>query len=322
MLWILAAIGALAAISTRAIDPALPGLWVGIDHIITALKLVGAVSSQLFAVASTAVVIGLVLATVKSSLPAYLRAFSVGAGVLTVLAVMIAAAVNLPEPSRLVLAATTATITLMCVSLSARLYTLRAVSVCLGSVAVAGAVRVITIIIASLASGVDAWPQLSSVARVTATVSSVGEIVAVGVATMWLGTRPRSLGREPARGRVRPLLLGVVLLSGGALTALVVLGRDSDATKPLLLVARAFTELLSNPAPYTPEILRVFAEALRWCVVVAALALRPRGAMMAAALAYGLVASGSLEAPLCAVSLVIGALVLALHPGPDLRAEA
>ncbi len=321
MLWILAAIAALAALFSRAIDPALPGLWVGIDHVITAIKLAGAVTSQLFAVASTAVVIGLVLATVKSALPAYLRAFSVGAGVLTVLAVMIAAAVNLPEPSRLVLAATTATITFMCVLLSARLYTLRAASICLGSVAFAGAVRVITIIVASYLSGADAGP-LATLARVTATLSSAGEMAAVLVATVWLGTRPRPLGgASSAAGRIRPLLLGAVLLGGGGLTALVVLGSDPEAGKPLLLVARAFTELMSNPAPYTPELVRVFVEALRWCVVIAALAVRPRGAMMAAAVAYGLVAAGTLEAPLCAVSLVIGALVLALHPGPDLRGE-
>ena len=43
--------------------------------------------------------------------------------------------------------------------------------------------------------------------------------------------------------------------------------------------------------------------------------------MMASSVALALVATGVLEVPLCAASLVIAVLSLGLHPGPDLRLE-
>ena len=93
-----------ASLLTRGLAPALPGVWVGVDHLITALKLVSAIASQLFAVCSTALVIALVLAAVRSRLGAFFRSLAVGVGVLTILGVMAASAVALPEEARLVLA--------------------------------------------------------------------------------------------------------------------------------------------------------------------------------------------------------------------------
>ncbi|MCA9625786.1 MAG: hypothetical protein KC731_42480, partial [Myxococcales bacterium] len=63
VLWAMAWLAVLATLASRAVAPALPGVWVGVDHLITAAKLGAAITSQFFAVASTAVVMGLVLAT-------------------------------------------------------------------------------------------------------------------------------------------------------------------------------------------------------------------------------------------------------------------
>jgi hypothetical protein len=316
VLWVMTLLATIAALTMRGIEPALPGIWVGIDHVITTVKLGGAISSQLFAISSTAVVIGLVMATVQSSLPAYLRAFSVGAGVLTILAVMIAAAVRLPDGSRLVLAATTAILALMCVHLSARLFTLRAASLVVACVAFAGLVRVPTIVLSDM-EGAKEIASLVMAARGLATVSALLEGAAVLIALSWLITQP-GVDRE---GRSKPesprfVTLAVLVVFAGVLTWLVSLGRDPEASRGLLLTARAATEMLSNPTPYLPETVRLLVVVSRWCLVVAVLVLRPRGAMMSASVALALVAAGSLEVPLCAVSLVMGSLALALHPGP------
>ena len=320
VLWTLALVAGLSALSARALEPALPGIWVGVDHIITGVKLIGAVASQLFAVASTAVIIGLVLSTVKSSLPAYLRAFSVGAGVLTILAVMIASAVRLPEMSRLVLAGTTALLAILCIQLSARLFSLRAASLVLGFVALAGVVRIPTIVLTELGQAADA-DTFVLLARIAATIASLLEIAAVLVAVVWVMSAGRARAKPNAKTARWPrgVAVGAVVTLAVVTTYLAALGGELEASKSLLLISRSWRELLTNPAPYTPELARVFVEVTRYALVATVLILRPRGPLMSAAVAFGLVAGGALEVPLCAASLVIGALALALHPGPDLR---
>lgn len=317
MLWGMALISVIAALVSRGVAPALPGVWVGVDHAITGLKLGGALVSQLFAVASTAVVIGLVLGTIKSSLPAYFRTFAAGTGVLCILAVMIASAVRLPHASRLVLAAATGVLALMGALGAARFFTSRAPAIVIAAVSGAGLVRVLTILLAGRAGSSDV---LVVVARVTATVSWLLEIVSIGVAVAWLITQPgvRS-GKLARRSRSRWGWLVAILLAAAGLTAAVVVGSAPDASGATLLVARSVEQLLSNPDPYAPAWTREAIEGLRWIVVLALLAVAPRGRMMTASVALALVATGMLEVPLCAVSLVIAVLALGLHPGPDLR---
>jgi hypothetical protein len=319
VLWAMALIAVLAAILSRGIEPALPGIWVGIDPVITAFKISGAVVSQLFAVASTAVVIGLVLGTVQSSQPSYLRAFAVGTGVLTILAVMIASAVRLPHASRVILALATGVLALMGSLLAARFFTSRAPALVVGSVAISGVVRAITIVIAALAQST----ALITIARVMATLSWLVETAGLVVALVWLLTQPRpSGGRLAPPKRPRWLLLAALLIVTSALWVVVLLGHAPDASGSPVLAARAVERLLSNPAPYTPRMLREWFEVFRWLVAFSVLAIVPRGRMMAATVALALVATGTLEVPLCAVCLMIAVLALGLHPGPDLRFDA
>jgi hypothetical protein len=314
----MALFGVLAALISRGVAPALPGVWVGVDHVIMGFKLGGALVSQLFAVASAAVIIGLVLGTVKSAQPAYLRAFAAGTGVLCILAVMIASAVRLPHASRLVLAASTGALALMGAIISARFYTSRAPALVIGAVAVAGLVRVGTILVAGGASA----GALVTVARVTATVSWLLEVLAVGVAVVWLATQPRlHRGNLKRPGTLRWLLIGLVVVATLGLVVVLVMGSAPDASGSPLLLARAIEQLLPNPRPYSPPWIREAVELFRWLLVAAVLAVSPRGRMMTASVALALVATGSLEVPLCAASLVIAVLALGLHPGPDLRME-
>lgn len=318
VLWIMALIAVVAALVSRGVAPALPGVWVGVDHAITGLKLGAALISQFFAVSSAAVIIGLVLGTVRSALPAYLRAFAAGTGVLCILAVMIASAVRLPHASRLVLAVATGALAVMGGLSAARFFTSRAPAIVIGSVAVAGLVRVLTILLAGQARS----DVVVVVARVTATVSWLFEVASIVVAIVWLLTQPRVVSGE-LRRPVRPRwwLLGALIAAAAAVGTSVVIGSAPDAKGAPLLLARSVEHLLANPSPYGLPWAREVVEVVRWLVVVAVMVVNPRGRMMASSVALALVATGVLEVPLCAAALVIAVLSLGLHPGPDLRLD-
>ena len=266
VLWIMALIGVIAALVSRGVAPALPGVWVGVDHAITGLKLGAALLSQFFAVASAAVIIGLVLGTIRSSQPAYLRAFAAGTGVLCILAVMIASAVRLPHASRLVLAVATGALAVMGGVSAARFFTSRAPAIVVGAVAVSGLIRVLTILLAGQARS-DA---LVVVARVTATLSWLLGAASIVVAIVWLLTQPRVVAGELSRPR-RPRwwLLAVLLVAAAAVGAAVVVGSAPDAKGAPLLLARSVERLLSNPSPYAFPWAREAVEIVRWLVVVA-----------------------------------------------------
>jgi hypothetical protein len=317
VLWAVASLAALAALLSRAVEPALPGVWVGVDHVITAVKLVSAISSQLFAVSSSAVMIGLVLATVRSRLPPHLRAFSVCAGVLVVLAVLIASAVRLPNPSRLVLAFTAAALSLMAAKSSARFLNLRAAALLLAVMSVASLVRIIAIVFAGYANA-GAPDAILLAARVAATVGSAVEALGVLVAVAWLVLKSPRTGKRP---EPRWQLLAVTLVLGLAGTFVVHLGLDPESSGGALLVARAVRRLLLLPEPYLPLMLRVVVEVLLWLVVLLTLVLTPRSRLMSAVVALALVARGTPDIPLCAMAMVLASLALLQHPGPDLRNE-
>ena len=319
VLWVLAVLAMAAALVSRGLEPALPGVWVGADHVITAVKLGAALGSQLVAVGSAVVVVGLVLVTVRSTLPAYLRAYVVGAGVLVVLAVMIASAVKLPHVSRLVVAGAAVLLVLVATRLSARIFTHRAASLILATMALAGLARILAIVFSTLTAPDSSWVLLAAV-RSSATLSALLEVMGVVVALVWLVSQP---GAAQLRSSwLRWSLPALLLVATSVVLYVVHRGQDPEATGASVLVARAVRELLTTPAPYTPEVVRGFVEILTWMVLLAMLIFNPRGRMMSAAVALALVARGSLEVPLSAALLVIGALALANHPGPDLRTES
>jgi hypothetical protein len=309
-----AAVAALAALLTRGVDLALPGIWMGSGHIINAVKLGGALLSQLAAVASVVLAVALVLAAVQSSLPSYVRATLVGGTVLTILAVMIASAVRLPQGSRLVLTGAAAFTVLSASASTVRTLPLRAPSLVLFSMAGAALLRLGTMVTATLVAREDI---LLPVVRGLATGSAVLELAGVLLALAWLSVRP-GFG-VPLWRRARWVLASVVLLVAALGTLLSLRGREREADGAALLLARAVESMLARPEPYLPFVARSAAETLTWLTVAGALVLRPRGALASAAVALALVARGSLEVPLAAAGLVIAALalVLEMHAEPE-----
>lgn len=306
---ILVGLGILAAAAqliTRGLAPALPGVWVGMAATINGLKLVAALLAQLFAVGATASLIGLVMATVRSEQPAHVRAFSVGTGVLTVLAVMIASAVRLPSVSRMVLAGVTTVLALLSARESLRSPTTRAAGLVCGLLGVAGALRLLTISLSTLAA-TRVSTSLVTGARVAATLFVAVVVMAVLASLVWIAR----VGQARSVGWVTSGL--VVALAIGA-TVVVTMGADPEAGGVPLWLFRSLEELVPRPLPFGALLPLMGLEALRWLAATVALASAPNQRAMGACLALALVSGGSLEIPSCAISLTLATLALALHP--------
>jgi len=318
LLWVLAVLAAVAALGARAFAPALPGVWVGVDHIITAVKLATAFCSQLFAVLSAALMVSLVVALVRSEQPAHLRAYAVGSGLLVSLAVMISSAATLPHLSRLVVAVSAAVLAVLVGRLTLSHHTHRAAALLLMVTAAAGLVRVLAIVTSGLylSQAVDA---LRVVARVLATVSNALEATAILVGLAAVVFRFDAVGSARWRPRWAPLVVLMALVVATLWVAQ--RGGQPESAGFSLLVARALHTLLDGPPPYAPELVRGAWQVIGWVVVWLALVVALRGRLMGAVLALALVARSSLEVPLCAMALAIAALALTLQPSPDLQRE-
>ncbi|MEM6786905.1 MAG: hypothetical protein AAF715_05250 [Myxococcota bacterium] len=303
----LATLAAVASLLSRGLAPALPGVWLGVESAIRNTKLVGALASQLLAVCSSALVIALVVTVVKADRPGFLRAMSVGVGVLTVLAVMIASAVPLPDPSLLVLATGVGLLAALSAVRSARSVAVRAPAVVVLLLAGAGVMRVGVILLSHVAFD---WMSggAADAARVLVTLSAVPVMVAVVFALVWMIRAPSA----------RPQMLRWVALMGltaglGLVVALAQLGEDPEAGGVPLLVARTLHELGFRPRPLGPALLFNALVALRWLTAAALLVAVPRASGLAACVALALVAGGHLEVPLYAAGMVVSSMVLTLH---------
>jgi hypothetical protein len=310
----LALLAFVAALLSRVVEPALPGVWVGIDHLITAVRLVAAGSAQLFAVSSAATVVLLVVHTAKSALPAWLRAASVAAGGLVALAVMIASTLTLPASSGLVLGGAAAALGVLVAVHIARYYTLRAAALVLALLAGAGIVRLGAVAVAEWAGPLSEGPLLLAV-RIASTVAWVFHALALVVSAVWTATH---------NGGGSRVWRGVLLALVAAATVMVVLvakrGEDPEASGVVLFVARATRQLVVEPGPFIP-ILGQWVVACAAQLVVPFVLTTVRDRILAGAVALGLVAGSTLDVPLCAAALATAALALAHHPGPEFRRD-
>ncbi len=317
--WSLALVATVAAVLSRAVAPSLLGVWEGADHIIAAATLGAAVLSQLVAVGSSAVIIGLVLGTVKSAQPQYIRAFSVGVAMLVLLALSISS-VNqqLPEKSRMVVAGAAALLVLVSMRVSARIFTLRAASLALGGVAVAGLVRMVSTALASHAIDTAA-PMWATAAKVSATVYWLVDVSALGLCLAVLTTQAR--GDRRLR-RPRWTTLGIVLVVPLFFMLAVSLGQEPERTGFVALVTNIARNNRVLPGPLIPLPIQQYLEVLRWVAAAAMLWIMPRSRLLAGALALALFSRSTLEVPLCAAAAVVGALAIGLHQPPNLSEEA
>lgn len=306
VLWCLTILAVFAALLARGVNPALPGVWVGADYAITGLKLVAALSSQLFAVLAAAVGVTMVVATVRSGLPPLAKLMAAVVGPLVVLSVMTASAVRLHSYWAVGIGIASTMFALFVASRSSRYSELRAGALVLGIMASAGLIRV-SAVAGTYREELMAEPLLAGLM----TISSMLELLALVVALGGLAPVLRKHGKKSW-----PITMVVLLLASIVGACVAYLGGQAEAGGVGLLWSRALNSLLSGPAPFVPHLIRLWFECLCWLTLCLVLLRAPRHRLLWCAVALTLVGRATPEQPLCGMALFLAALALAHDRGP------
>lgn len=299
--WFVALLGALALLLGRAISPALLGVWVGVDGIVTAVQYVAATATQLFALLTLGLTVGLVLAVSRSRWPLAFRFYAVGAVCLVTLAVGSAIFLRLPELSGVAAGTAAALLALWVGWLGGRVAEARAASLIVALLGVAVAVRMgaIGLVLAAESAGSTVLEQT---AGIVVTVELAVQLVAVIVAAGWLGSRTGLAMQLLAR-------MGLVV-AAGVVVWVGVRGAASDASEWAVLTNRAIGQVITVPAPLVPPVVHGFVKVLCWVVAIAILVKRWHLPAMTAAVSLAFTAQAAPEAPLLAMSLTVAALLV------------
>lgn len=300
---LLRAIAGLALVATviaRGLAPALPGSTAGIPGWIRASETAAMLLSQLLVVSGALVVFRLLIRTLRhSELGVVYRLLAVPFGAAALTIIMASAR----SPARPALALVLAVITSI-VAIASTFPTLasprtRAAGFVLGIVGTASFVHVLARLLAIRASE-QALASLFTIAQSISTLSFVLDVASIALIAVWLGARNRSRAAV-----VAVALVGVsALLAWGA-----VRGSSYDAPLWQVLASRSLAGMTRHPAPLVLAPLRYSVEALALLTAAVTLVLPRRIQPVQALLALALLARTSTDIPLCALCLVIAALL-------------
>ena len=311
-LWFLAVLCVLASLLSRGITAALPGIWVGADHIITLSKLVGAFLSQLFAVWGWLMLVALALRVVRRDrLSTNLRGFAMGMVMIAFLSLAIGSGAlalliqwlsgrrvtqRLPTESGLVLLAGVALFAFSAVRAVAECQALRWARVYVGLLAFVAGCRGVAVAIADYAlAQASQWVYLLS-----RLVASLGQAAfAVVVFAVW---RNLAADKTATLSRKR---LGVVLGVGLGLAALLWSAGGGDGSGSAVLLARLGEQYGLRPHPLLPSFLFSWLQLMAVLASMAILVWRPRGYFHAAMCALMLASQGAPDMPLGAIALLL-----------------
>lgn len=306
--WIGAVVGLLALVVGRALAPSLAGVWVGLDAVIERAEMGAAVLSQLYALGALALLLGLVVTVSRSALSVGLRSLAVAVTGLVAMAVASASFVQLPTLSGLCSALGAGALAIAVGLRAIRTPATAGPALLVALVGAGGAGRALTMGVVELGE-LDGVMATQSLPRAAATLAFACDALAVVVALAWI------VGR---RHRLERWLGALACLGGGVGAALFALhgGANSVEGGLAVLMHRAVHALLSTPAPAVPTGARSYVELQLIVLCVAALVRARGGRQVATAVAFALLGHGTLEAPLCAASLVIACGLLAVPTPP------
>jgi hypothetical protein len=316
--WAGALLGLVGALAGRAIAPSLAGVWMGTDRLIPAAELGAATLTQLFAIVAVALLMGLLLAISRSSWPGAYRAFAVFVCGPVAVAVSSAMFIPLPDLSGLVAGTGAAAFAVLAGVYGLKPGRPRLPAVVVGAVGLGGLGRMAAI--GLLQAGEPGLGQRFRPFVTAGTMLSFGlDVVVVLVSVLWLvsgwpGVRRGFVGAGVAATGLALAALGIV--------ALAVIGAGPEASGAAVLANRALGQLMTQPGPAVPNWLRGLVEVQ--CVVLAAAALCwPRTSrLLRAGLVLALVGRGAPEAPLCALAMVLAALLVSLAPSAEVPRSA
>ncbi len=333
-------VAALSSLVVRGLEPALPGVWTGLDAFINATKVTGAFLSQLYAVGAAWLIGRTVLRVAVSDRSAGVRSMSIGIAGLALLtlaigsgalSLLVAAALGvgvspkLPLESVLVLAAMGALYAALAARERMAEPRLRGPALVVFGSAVVAALRTMAALAASRA-GVEPAAAFTSAVGAVATAAALASFAVVVVALAWfaLAEGRASAGQAPRPGARQRRIATVILIFGMAVgyAALTTHGVRGDSPRIPLFAARLAEALAPVPSGYGPSWVRAFAEALRYLATAAVLCRARLDAPSRAAVALALLGADLASTPLGAVSLVLGAVMLMGERAPTDRASA
>jgi hypothetical protein len=305
----LAVFAVVAVLVGRAAGPSMAGVVAGMNKLVQAIGVTGAVVSQVFAFAAMMVAVLAIFAAARSRLPLPARLGSIGLGGFAVLPTLWAVHQPVPELSAALLGASASLVALLSAPTARRAPFARSAAVVVTLVAVGGLLR-----LAAVALAVRGAPQHALLVRVLATAAFLADTGAVAAAIGWIAALRKKL-TSPASVAV----LAVALLATRA-----ALNGAGDSLRPAdVFFWRAAERLTTRPLPAIPLGFQIFVAFL--APLVAAWSLASRGALapVAGAVALALCAHGAVEMPPSALMLIVSGLGLALtaHDGRSLWAN-
>lgn len=296
----IAALALVATVTARGLAPALPGSAAGIAGWIRASETTAMLLSQILVVSGALVVFRLLIRTLRQTelgVVYRLLAVPLGAAALTII---MAAAQSSERPGvALGLAVITSIVAIAATFPTLAAPRTRAAGFVLGVVGTASFVHVLARLLAIRASE-QALASLFRVAESVSTLSFALDVASIALVAVWLGAHRRS----------RAIVVGGVLVGLSALVAWgAVRGSGESAALWQVLASRSLAGMTRHPAPMVLAPLRYSVELLALLVAAVALVLPGRNAPVQALFALALLARTSTDIPLCALCLLIAALL-------------
>ncbi len=297
----------LASVFGRALAPALPGARAGFERWITWGDHVGSVLSQAALLVGTVTTVVLLLTTLRQNGLGILYRLLMavfGAGTLTV--VMTAHRHRIRADSVLVVALVTSLMALWSSIPATRTPRSRGAGLVLLAAGLSAFSHMIARALALYASE-NALVSLFGVSRGVATLGLLFDVGALVLAVLWLWVpRPRA---------------GAVVLGIGTLLAVVFVGAAASGSSPdaglfSVITDRALTELTQHPAPMVPQAVRAGLEVMAFVIAGGMLIQPEQRRLSAVVIALAILARGSSDIPLCAMSLLLASLLAPLASVP------
>lgn len=284
----------------RALAPALPGARAGFERWITWGDQLGSILTQAALLLGTLTTVVLLLTTLRErTLSILYRLISAvfGAGVLTV--VMTAHRGRIRADSVLVVALVTSLIAIWGSLLATRSARARGAGLVLLAAGVSALAHMVARTLALYASE-NALVSLFDVARSIATFGMLCDIAALGLAVVWVATRSHTRGVVVA---ATAALVAIGLVWAGSA------GAAPDANLVQILAGRSLRALVQHPAPWVPGVVRTGIEVFSLGLVAGVLLEPAERRLSVLVIALALLARGSTDIPLCAMSLLLATLL-------------
>jgi hypothetical protein len=298
-----------AVLVGRTFAPSTLGVIAGANKLVDVVVKLGAIVSQVFAVAAMMAAVLSIFAAARSRLPLAARLGAIALGGFAVLPTVWAVHQPVPELSAALLGASAALVALLSAPTARHAPFARAASAVVTLVAMGGLLR-----LGAVALALRGAFQQAALVRVLATAGFLADAAAVAAAIGAIAARNRRL---TSPGSIAVLGLALV-------TTRPALNGAAGSLHPAdVFFWNAAKILTTRPVPAIPLGFQIFVAFLAPLVAVWSLASRDAVAPIAGAVALALCAHGAVEMPPSALMLIVAGLGLALtaHDGRSLWAS-